>query len=205
MRDQASGAEQREFLLAASAWQETLLQSYRSLHVSIQGFLMAASAAIFAVQLTGVVQHQGGQPLVGAVINVAFTALLACVYWLQRETASELQGVVASRAADIDHWHMRTMLAENELEPMQRAFTYFKMWQHGQRADVTHLLPTYLPDDGISEQKAEELIRKGQRHTRDVLDVNLFARLRLLAQGILVASALTAAWFVYQWWMLRTV
>jgi hypothetical protein len=190
-------------MLAASAWQETLLQSYRTLHVSIQGFLIAASAAIFAVQLTGAVQDQGSSPLAGAVFNLAFTTLLACISWLQQRTASELQAVVASRAADINHWHKQTMLVENDLEPEQRAFTYFKMWQHAKRADVTHLLPKYLPDIGITEEAAEELVGKGLGHTRKVLDVNLFARLRLIAHGTLAASALTTAWFAFQWWTLR--
>ena len=200
MKDLASSTEHRAFLLAASAWQETLLQSYRSLHVTIQGFLIAASAAVLAVQLTGAVQEQSTRPLTSALFNVAFTALLAFLFWLQRKTTVELRGVVESRAADINHWHKATMLAENELESSQRAFTYFKMWQHAHRADVKHLLPRYLPEEGISEAAVDELIGKGLGHTRRVLDVNLFVRLHALSQGILLASGAVTLWFALIWW-----
>ena len=200
MKDLASATEHRAFLLAASAWQETLLQSYRSLHVTIQGFLVAASSAVLAVQLTGAVQEQSGSPLSSALFNAVFTALLAFLFWLQRKTATELRGVVESRAADINHWHKATILAENELEPSQRAFTYFKMWQHAHRADVQHVLPRYLPEDGISEAAVDELIGKGMGHTRRVLDLNLFARMSVLTMGVLLASIGITLWFALLWW-----
>lgn len=200
MKDSASYVEQREFLLAAAAWQETLLQSYRSLHVTIQGFLIAASSAVLAVQLTGAVQEQSARPLAAALFNVVFTALLAFLFWLQRKTAFELKDVVESRASDINHWHRATILAENELESSQRAFTYFKMWQHAHRADVKHLLPRYLAEEGVSEEAVDELIGKGLGHTRRVLDVNLFERMHLLSQGTLLASAGITSWFALVWW-----
>lgn len=200
MKDLASFVEQREFLIAAVAWQETLLQSYRSLHVTIQGFLLAASSAVLAVQLTGAVQEQASRPLAAAMFNVIFTALLAFLFWIQHKTSKELKGVVESRAADLDHWHRTVILAENELEASQRAFTYFKMWQHAKRADVQHLLPRYLAEEGISDAAAQELIGKGLGHTRRVLDVNLFARLNVLSQGILAASVAITLWFVVVWW-----
>jgi hypothetical protein len=200
MKDSASVVEQRAFLLAASAWQESLLQSYRSLHVTIQGFLIAASSAVLAVQLTGAVQEQSARPLSAAVFNLAFTALLGLLFWLQGKTAAELQGVVESRAADINHWHKVTMLSENELEPSQRAFTYFKMWQHAHRADVAHVLPRYLAEEGVSEAAVEELIGKGLGHTRRVLDINLFSRLHTLCLSILFTSAAITVWFAIGWW-----
>jgi hypothetical protein len=125
MKESASFVEQRDFLLAAAAWQETLLQSYRSLHVTIQGFLIAASSAVLAVQLTGAVQEQAAQPLAVALFNVVFTVLLAFLFWLQYKTAVELKGVVESRAADINHWHKQTIMAENELLSSQRATAGF--------------------------------------------------------------------------------
>lgn len=200
MKDLASFVEHRAFLLAAVAWQDSLLQSYRSLHVTIQGFLLAASSAVLAVQLTGAVQEQAQRPLSAALFNVMFTLLLGFLFWMQYKTSSEFRGVVESRSADLDHWHTATMLAENELEASQRAFTYFKMWQHAKRADVQHLLPRYLPDEGIEEEKVRELIGKGLGHTRRVLDVNLFVRLKVLSLGILLASLLITAWFVAAWW-----
>ncbi|MEN9865621.1 MAG: hypothetical protein RL748_1211 [Pseudomonadota bacterium] len=200
MKDSASFVEQRDFLLAAAAWQETLLQSYRSLHVTIQGFLIATSSAVLAVQLTGPIQDQSARPLAAVLFNVIFTAILAFLFWLQRKTAFELKGVVESRASDITHWHREIILVENELVSSQRAFTYFKMWQHAHRADVEHLLPGDLPEQGVSGEALDELIGKGLGHTRRVLDVNLFERIHVLSQGTLLASAAITSWFTVVWW-----
>lgn len=200
VKNKASAVEQREFLLAACAWQESLLQSYRSLHVTIQGFLIAASSAVLAVQLTGAIQEQSSRPLAIAIFNSAFTVLLGLLYWLQTRTAIELKAVVESRAADINHWHKATMASENELEPAQRAFTFFKLWQHAHRADVAHVLPRYLPEEGISGADIDELIGKGLGHTRRVIDVNLFDRLHWLCLSMVACSAVLTGWFVLLWW-----
>lgn len=200
INSRASPIEQREFLLAAAVWQETLLQSYRSIHVTIQGLLIAAGAAVLAVQLAGATQQQTERLLTNAIFNLVITCLLAFILWLQRKTANELKGVVDSRAADINHWHRLTILAENAFDPDQRAFTFFKIWQHAHRADVTHVLPRYLPQEGLSEPAADELIGKGLGHTRRVLEVNLFERLLLLSKAMLIASFGVSSWFILVWY-----
>ena len=200
MKDSVSNAEQRAFLLAASAWQDTLLQSYRSLHVTIQGFIVAASSAVLAVQLTGAVQRQADGVGTGVVFNVVFSCLLVILAWLQRRTAHEFHQVVAGRAADIDYWHKATILVEQELEPSYRTFTHFKLWQHAHRVDVAHLVPRFLPSDGIAEPDVDALIGKGMGHTRRVVDQNLFARIGHLTLGIVLASLIVTLWFAATWW-----
>jgi hypothetical protein len=200
VKESGSPVEQRQFLLAGAAWQETLLQSYRTLHVTIQGFLITAGAAVLAVQLTGAIQDNASQQettrqVINIAFNVVFTTVLFLLFWLQRKTAVELQGIVQSRAVDINHWHWVTIMSENELVPEQRAFTYFKMWQHAHRADVKHLLPKYLPEKGISEEHAEELIGKGLGHTRNVLDISLFDRLQKIWWMVVVSSTTITLWF----------
>ncbi len=200
MKEVASAVDQRAFLLAACAWQESLLQSYRSLHVTIQGFLVTASSAVLAVQLTGAIQEQSSRLGPVVAFNLGFTVLLTFLCWLQLRTAKEFKGVVTSRSEDINHWHKLTLLSENTLAPDQRAFTYFKMWQHAHRADVTHILPKFLPEDGISSTGVDELIGRGLGHTRRVIDVNLFDRLRWLCVGIALVSVAVSFWFLYLWW-----
>jgi len=168
--------------------------------VTIQGFLIAASSAVLAVQLAGAAQEQSGRSLAAVLFNFIFTLLLGLLLWLQARTAAELHGVIESRAADINHWHEVTMLSENMFEPSQREFTYFKMWQHAQRADVTHLLPRYLAEEGISEAAAKELLGKGLGHTRRVLDVNLFARIGGLCWAIVLTSSAISIWSAVVWW-----
>ncbi|MBY0437425.1 MAG: hypothetical protein K2W80_04465 [Burkholderiales bacterium] len=200
----ANEVEHRQFLLACAAWQDTLLQSYRTLHVTIQGFLVAAGAAVLAVQLTGAIQNQASQHITNSVFNCLLTALLAFLFWLQRRTSTELRAVVGSRARDIQYWHQKVILAENPLDPEQRVFTHFKVWQQAKRASVDHLLHQFLPSEGISGLDAEQLVGKGTGHTQQVLDINLFQRLQLLWNAVLITSAGVSAWFLAICWSAAT-
>ena len=201
----AKPIEQRGYYLAAATWQDTLLQSYRTFHVTIQGFLVAAGVTVLSVQLTGAVQSvtperiENAKLIADVVFNGLFTGLIALLFWLQHRLTVELSGIVANRAQDIDYWHKLTMLVENDFDVDQRAFTYFKMWQQAKRSSVEHLLPKYLPDEGISPEAAAELIGKGLGHTRQVLDVNLFRRLQILWRAILGTSTVIGIWFLWQY------
>ncbi|MDO9212596.1 MAG: hypothetical protein Q7U23_02040 [Methylococcales bacterium] len=189
--EKATDIEHRDFLLTCAIWQDSLLQSYRSFHVTIQCVLIAAGAAVFAVQLVGATQY------LSAIFNGIFTGLVTFLFWLQQFTAKEIKEVVECRAKDVNFWHRAILLAENPLEPNQRTFTYFKMWQHANRASVEHVLPKFLQSDGLTEEKAEELVGKGTGHTRQVLDNNLFDRLQWLWKGMLVFSWMTTLYAVF--------
>jgi len=201
---EAKNIEQRDFLLACATWQDTLLQSYRTLHTTIQGLLIAAGAAVLAVQLTGAVQVQGDQPLANVLFNVLFTALLAALFLMQRTTTAELEGVVTSRAADIDFWHIETILSENALGPSQRKFTYFKAWQQAKRSAANVDEQKYLPSEGITRSVAVDLVGTGLGHTRRAVDKNLFRRLQHLWLGLCVASVVVSGWFLVLWCLART-
>lgn len=196
----AGDTEQRDFLLACAAWQDSLLQSYRSLHVTIQGFLIAAGVAVLAIQLTGAAQDSSAKPVAVMLFNLVFTGLLFALFWLQRKTSMELEGAVSSRAADINFWHVEVILSENALEPMQRKFTHFKRWQQARRTAADSELPKFLPPEGISRETAESLIGGGLGHTRRVLDYNLFNRLQHLWLGLCASSCIVSAWFVLLWY-----
>ena len=202
MKQQATPVEQRQFLLTAAAWQDTLLQSYRSLHVTMQGSLVTAWVIVLAVQLTGAVQYASIETplsshyLSDIFFNGIFTALLVFLFWFQRKTALKLKGVVKSRTGDIDYWHRIIIMSENEFEPSQRAFTSFKTWQHAHHGDIEPLMPKFMPQEGIGEELAAELIGKGFGHTRQVLDIRLLEHLQYAWWVILFASVITTLWFV---------
>jgi hypothetical protein len=198
----ATPVEQRNFYLAASAWQDSLLQSYRTFHVTIQGFLITAGMTVLSVQLTGAVQGAAPEVLsnlklaLDVIFNAFYGMLLSLLYWLQRRLTDELSGVAANRALDVNHWHLLTIMIENDLDVEQRSFTYFKMWQQAKRQDVQHLLSKYTLGGGITLQQAEELIGKGLGHTRYVLDVNLFKRLNTLWLAVLATTYFIGVWFL---------
>lgn len=196
----ANEVEQRDFLLTCAVWQDTLLHSYRSQHITIQGFLVAGGAAVLAVQLTGLTQELSAHPLKIAVLNSLFSLLLLFLFLLQLKTTTELKHVVANRAHDLDHWHKLVVISENAFSPEQRAFTNFKKHQQVRRGiEVEQVLSQSNPTDDITEQDAKKLIEKGILHTRKVVDENYFGRLQLLWISIVTISFSISGWLLYLW------
>lgn len=190
--------DQRGFLLSCAVWQDGLLQSYRTLHLTIQGFLIAAGAAVLAVQLSAAIQVQQSPPTPsGAAFSLLYTCLIGFLVWLQRITSVELKRVIESRARDIDYWHRLLILSENSLAAENRAFTSFKVAQQAKRAEVGHLPIDATPASGMTDERAKQLIEKGLSHTRNALDVNLFRRLIYLWISLLTASAAVSVWFLW--------
>lgn len=190
-----SPPDQRMFLLASAQWQDSLLQSYRILHVTIQGFLMTTGAAVLAVQLTSAMQKNDAHPIQTAVFSTIFSFLIGILFWIQRDTAIELGRVVNSRAEDVNHWHRLIILCENDLAPRQRSFTIFKRWQQLHRVDLDEVENEYSADFIATPEYASKLIAKGLGHTRQVLDKNLFVRIQRLWIVLIIASVGISLWF----------
>ena len=196
--------DERSFRLAGAQWQDSLLQSYRMIHVTIQGFLITAGAAVLAVQLTSAIQKNDAHPIQVAVFSAVFTLLLGVLFLLQNRTATELRGVVDSRAEDVNHWHRLVILSENGFAPQQRPFTAFKRWQQLQRVNLEEIERELVAMPEASIEYATKLIGRGLGHTRKVIDHNLFDRLRRIWHAILASSLAITLWFVviaaYQVW-----
>ncbi len=188
--------DERMFLLAGAQWQDSLLQSYRMLHITIQGFLFTSGSAVLAVQLTSAIQRSDAHLVQVACFSTMFSILIGALYWIQRRTAIELRRVVDNRAEDVNHWHRLVILSENGFQPQQRPFTVFKRWQQLQRADLEEVVREYSATFVATPEYAKKLVEKGLGHTREVLDRNLFDRLSRLWVLLIASSIALSLWFI---------
>lgn len=163
----------RGFLIDAIAWQETLLQSYRSLHVTIQSILLAVGVGVAIAALT-----VAPWPDLSAV-SLVCAVLLSCLAALQQFSASAFSGVVTARGQDINWWHEQLILAESGLAPDARLFTKFKIHQQCRRRNAQHLEDLFLQARPIAIDPSV-LIGKGLGHTRRVIDRQLFRSISLI-------------------------
>ncbi|MGB7303486.1 MAG: hypothetical protein WBD13_04340 [Burkholderiaceae bacterium] len=200
MDKSVSPVAQREFLLSASAVQDSLLQSYRTIHVLIQGCLLGCSAIVFAIHLFLSWFNWSGTPFGNLLSHLALTALLVAMFWVQQKTALELGAVIANRSIDINHFHKEIILAENLFSPEQRAFTKFKLAQKSRSQDESQLVARFLPAAGLSPDDADALLGKGVEHTRRVLDAHFFRRLECLFLAMIIVSALVTCVTAYSFW-----
>jgi len=159
------------FLLNAAAWQDSLLQSYRTQLLSSQGLLFAFGAALLvaAFSIEPAVAVCGVSTLVLAIAIGG-----AWAYWRFRR-------VLESRSEDVDFWHERLIVCEEQL-PLEeeRVFTSFKCFQRSREI---------LPDEHHPGQcSSRELARAGLGDTRGVI-TPVFASMLLCAWALLAAVA----------------
>jgi hypothetical protein len=165
--------DNRAFLLNAAAWQDSLLQSYRTQFLSFQGLLFAFGVALLIAALP-----EKPPAACGVSVLVLIVAVIgACAN-------RRLGDVLKSRSEDVDFWHEKLILYERQLPLEERIFTYFKCFQMAREV---------LTDKRQSIQcSADELARAGLGYTREVI-TPVFGRVQLVAWVLLAVAALSRA------------
>jgi hypothetical protein len=175
--------DERNYLLAAATWQETLMQSYRSLHVTIQSILLAVGVGLAVASLTIATYPS----LSLSVIICAF--ILTCIAGLHLFSTHKFSGVIKARGKDINWWHKQIIRKDYDCDPNTRYFTKFKIHQQAGRKDVAHLEKIFVKSNETpSEEQIEELIGKGLGHTRHVIDQQLFVWIGRIWWLLIVAA-----------------
>lgn len=158
-------------LLAASAWQDSLLQSYRSLHLTIQSILLATSAGLL-ITLVTIADFWG-----------SLTAFIVMIFmfFFQLFITKTFKRIVEMRGKDVNWWHREIIKSEQKLKPEERYFTKFKISQKLHRDDSSYLTDTFLsPTTDYKDENIDTLISKGLGHTRYAIDNELFSRITII-------------------------
>ncbi len=165
-----------EFLLAAAAWQDSLLQAYRTLFLALQAVLLALGTALFAAGLT--MKSPVQVYVVSAlVLAVALGGLLT--HW-------RLKNVIEMRSSDVDFWHREILLCETSSAPAERLFTRFKIYQQGKETKRMGSDP--CRDALLENHSIRDLTCAGLGYTREVIDSHV-ARTLLGGWGLLLVGA----------------
>jgi hypothetical protein len=174
------------YLLNAAAWQDSLLQSYRSLHLSFQSILLAIGIGLFLAILS-----------FDYLCPVLISSFIFLWVWaLQVISLKNFKGIVTARGADVNFWHCAIIMAENNAPMEKRYFTKFKIHQKEKRNQevLTALQAKFLSENKISSEEANLLIEKGEGHTRKVIDRKLFSNIFGLWMFLLIATLVICAW-----------
>ena len=183
--------DNRDFLLQSAVWQDSLLQSYRSLHITLQSILLAIGIGLLIASMSA---SSFPKPTIE---TVTATVLLGVVGALQWFTTTRMRRIIQARGDDVNYWHRAIILAEQELPPHQRHFTNFKIHQQARRKNVDHLRDLFLGETRISEDKADILIEKGIGHTRRVVDQQLFLGISLIWVALFVVGVGTLIYGIF--------
>jgi len=177
-----------EYLLAAAAWQDSLLQSYRSLHITIQSILLAMSAGLFVAVIS----------LTGLLSSITAFLVLIVMWIFQSFTTQRFKNIITARGEDVNFWHREIILAEQQIEIQQRYFTKFKVYQKLHRQDAEYLQDMFLSSKKAGTKDVEILIEKGLGHTRYAIDEQLFQRISWIWSAFVLSSLAFVAFRLYQ-------
>jgi len=159
----------RDFLLACATWQDSLLQSYRSLSLTVSSILIAVGvgSVVAAIEQSSISYSYG----------FSFFVLLLATFSLV--FSERFQDVILSRGRDVDYWHREIIKLEGYLEEEQRAFTQFKLAQKGLRSR-NHTASPPENTGTLSDEQITSVIGSGLGHTRRFIDRSLVLGIRLL-------------------------
>ena len=177
--------EQRSLALQAAAWQDALLQSYRTIHITLQGLLLAAGAAAGIESLTNVASNNWrGQ------FAFAFIVLLALLHVY---AAIVLRRVIAARAHDVNWWHKLILRIEQRIPSDGRYFTKFKIDQRLHRDEKPDLAQLFLGGEmrELSDEECGRLV-DDRGKVRSALDGHLNRFIHVVWAALLVIGTIHA-------------
>jgi hypothetical protein len=165
------------FLLAAAAWQDSLLQAYRTMLLTSQALLLGIGTGLFVAELAMKSQ-----------VQVYVVSSLVVVVALGGSRANwRLQRVVRTRSTDVDFWHEEILECERALPLDGRAFTWFKDSQLNREEGRPPNNPRRKAV--LKRRSIPELTSAGLGYTRNVIDRQV-ARILLGGWGLLAFGAL---------------
>ena len=167
-----------DYLLAGAQLTDSLLQSYRQIHLTVQSIFVAIGVGLFIAVL---VFDKLIQVALATVTLVVLSAVSLYILYTMRK-------IIVARGEDVNFWHRKLILAEQDLQPEKRYFTEFKVYQKLHRADANYLKEMFLTDKRIHPDEAHRLVERGLGHTRKVLDKWLFVGIYAIWFILLVIS-----------------
>lgn len=162
-----------EYAAECSFWQDSLLQSYRGIYLTVESIFLAIGVGLVALMISS------GSTKAHILLFIAFLAFSVFGIF----SIINMRGAVLNRGYDLDFWHNIWLRAEQKLPPKRRLVTIFKMEQQKRRNFSSPLYDKIIDGKTLDDGEIQELIGIGLGHTRKVFEKWLF-------QGIIIV------WFI---------
>ncbi|MDI6797601.1 MAG: hypothetical protein QMD09_11675 [Desulfatibacillaceae bacterium] len=195
--------QERDFLLQGAVWQDSLLQSYRTLHTALQAILLAIGIGVFAAFLSA-----EAPPFIdcldkGLAPSIYFILLL--LFFISHLIiSSKMRKIVIARGRDVDYWHRAIIKIERNIPAEFRHFSKFKIEQTMKRAknggnfnfkviaeNQKNFLSDTIGGPEYTDDFVDNILGKGRGHTRKVVDEQIFCGITFF-WSVLVFMALIA-------------
>ena len=167
-----------DYLLAGAQLNDSLLQSYRQIHLTIQSIFVAIGVGLFVAVI---VFNELIQVVLATVVLIVLSGVSLYILYAIRK-------IILARGEDVSFWHRKLILAEQDLPAERRCFSEFKAYQKSHRAEADYLKKMFLSDERVDSKQAYDLVERGLVHTRKVLDKWLFVGICVIWSLLLLLS-----------------
>ncbi len=165
--------------------QDNLLQTYRTLSISLQSLLLA-----IGIFLTVTLLDSNNIEIIRFYLIPIYLIFIVAVYISQK-----FMDVIGHRGKDVSFWHKQIIALAQEVGQSRRYFTKFKVSQKNCRNLNDYLTQLIEPrEEPLNKDEIHDLIGRGMGHTRKVLD-------RWIPFGIRAIWAVIVIVSTYYYWL----
>lgn len=154
--------EKLQYLLNNAQLQDSLLQSYRQISLTLQSMFLLIGTVLVTTLIF----------MANTILFYALGVLFLLVFALSMYAARKFSLIIKRRGNDVNFWHKKIIECETQDNSEMTVFSEFKLWQKKQGPDAE-----YIQNGIILKQKVrtdmDKLIEKGMGHTRIVIDRNI--------------------------------
>jgi hypothetical protein len=153
-----------DYLFEGAELNDSLLQSYRNFHLTLQSIFVAIGTGLSLAVLAfdNVIQFTLATLILVVLAIIGIYILI------------NMRGIIIARGKDVNFWHRELIKAEQYLLPERRYFTQFKIYQRLHRTDTNDLQEIFMTNKRVEGNEIDCLIEKGLGHSRKILDKWLF-------------------------------
>lgn len=152
-----------QYLMGGAQLEDSLLQSYRQLSMTLQSIFLLIGTLIVTVLIT----------LPKNIEFYGLELLFFIIFALSMYSSRKFFLVIKFRGNDVNYWHKKIMEVETEPDSKSTVFTEFKIWQKYKRANNEYLLKDGVIDKKEVREDIDKIIGKGEGHTRRVIDIHI--------------------------------
>jgi hypothetical protein len=169
-----------EYILNLANMQDSLLQGYRSMSLTLQSIFIAIASglAIAVLSFSNIFQS------ISSLVMLTSTSVLS-IFLL-----AKVRRIILARGNDVNFWHKKLIKLEQELPNDQRYFTEFKIHQKLKREQSESTSNIFNSFRKIEDGDIDLILEKGLGHTRKILDKWLFVGLLFIWLIIIAISYL---------------
>ncbi len=175
------------YLMDGASLNDSLLQSYRNFHLTMQSIFLAIGTMLFISIIT--FKDFLRLTLLFILLLAVFTLSLTILYKMKR--------IIISRGEDVNFWHRALLKAEQNVPENERYFTMFKIYQQSRykKSEERFLKETFLSENvQIDDEDMDILIDRNLGYTRKILDSWLFTGITIIWALLFLFSV---SWYLF--------